>query len=305
MLIVLAYFLVVVIWTTTPLAIVWSGETDWFFGVAARTALGALLILPLLWWQASKTMAFQLNLNAFKIYIVAGLPIFGGMTLMYWSGQYLPSGWLSILFAMTPVMTGLLAHYLLPNSQLTFRKILAILISLCGLWILFAPNLTLTVSTPVTSISNQAFFQIMAVMVALVSVFLHSLGSVLVKRCGTQLPAVHVAIGALWASVFVHLILSPTALLEWPVLQARESYAILYAATVGSVIGFVLYFYLVRHVDAMKVALIPVITPVFALLIGHYLNNEVLSLSIWFGTGIVILGLVLFEWRFTKRNRQN
>ncbi len=49
MAIIVAYMMVILIWTTTPLAIVWSGESDWFFGVAARTLLGALIILPLLW----------------------------------------------------------------------------------------------------------------------------------------------------------------------------------------------------------------------------------------------------------------
>ena len=291
MAVIAAYILVVLIWTTTPLAIVWSGETDWFFGMAARTALGALLILPILWWKSSARSRFQFDLESLKIYTIAGLPIFGGMTLMYWSGQYLPSGWISILFAMTPVMTGILAHYLLPNSQLNFQKFVAIVISLSGLWILIAPNLE----------TDLAVMQITAIFIALASVFCHSLGSVLVKRCGTSIPAIHVSVGALWISVLVLFMLKPTALLDWPELGVRESYAILYAATVGSVIGFVLYFYLIRNVDAMKVALIPVITPVFALLIGHYLNSEELTLSIWLGTSIVISGLVLFEWRFKMR----
>ncbi len=81
----------------------------------------------------------------------------------------------------------------------------------------------------------------------------------------------------------------------------REVYAILYAASVGSVIGFLLYFYVLRNVDAMKVALIPVITPVFALLFGYLLNNESLTVTTWLGTSLVITGLILFEWRFRTK----
>ncbi len=42
----LAYLGVIIIWSTTPLAIKWSNETGSFlFGVTGRMALGALLCL--------------------------------------------------------------------------------------------------------------------------------------------------------------------------------------------------------------------------------------------------------------------
>lgn len=292
MAVVLAYITVVLIWTTTPLAIVWSGQTDWFFGVAARTALAALVILPIYYWykSQSKSTPFRVDKTALKVYLFASFPIFGGMTLMYWAGQYLASGWIAILFALTPVTTGIFAYLLLPNQRLTPIKTLGITLTLLGMLSIFIPNLDI----------ELVEFQIAAIGAAILSVCFHSLGSVLVKRCGTELPALHIVIGALWVSVCGHLIIAPDTLLNWPALQTIEIYAILYAATIGSVIGFLLYFYLIRHVDAMKVALIPVITPVFALLFGHFLNDEILSITIWFGTGLVITGLVLFEWRFKK-----
>lgn len=285
MLVILAYLLVVLIWTTTPLAIVWSGETDWFFGVAARTAIGAILILPILWFYQNRQMSF--DKAALKVYFFAALPILGGMTTMYWSGQYLPSGWIAVLFALTPITTGIFAYWLLPNQRIAKRQVLAIVASLIGLLVVFGPNLQ----------TELMGYQVMAILVAILSVSFHSLGSVLVKRCGTQLPALHVVVGALWITLMGHFLIAPATLFDWPELLPREVYAILYAATVGSVVGFLLYFYLVRHVDAMKVALIPVITPVFALLFGHYLNGEVLTLSTWIGTALVVLGLLLYEWR--------
>ncbi|MDX1352669.1 MAG: DMT family transporter [Thiomicrorhabdus sp.] len=290
--VVLAYITVILIWTTTPLAIVWGGQTDWFFGVAARTALAALVILPIYYWYKhySKSSHFRFDKAALKIYLFASFPIFGGMTLMYWAGQHLPSGWIAILFALTPVTTGIFSYFLLPNQRLTIIKSIGILLALLGMLSIFIPNL-----------EHGLFgFQAAAILAAILSVCFHSLGSVLVKRCGTDLPALHVVIGALWVSVIGHLIIAPTTLFNWPALTELETYAILYAATIGSVIGFLLYFYLVRHVDAMKVALIPVITPVFALLFGHFFNHETLSLTIWLGTGLVITGLILFEWRFKQ-----
>ena len=265
MLVALAYLTVVLIWTTTPLAIVWSGEIDWFFGVAARTLLGAVFILPFLWFlNAGK---FRLDFAALKVYFFASLTILGGLTAMYWSGQYLPSGWIAILFALSPVVTGIFAYYLLPNQQLSRMQILAIFFSLSGLLFIFSPNLS----------TELVGYQIVAILVAILSVSFHSLGTVLVKRCGTTISALHVVIAALWITVLGHFAMSPSTLFEWPELTNRAAYAIVYAALAGSVVGFLLYFYLIRHVDAMKVSFIPVIKPVFALVIGHYLNGEPLG----------------------------
>lgn len=289
MAVVFAYITVVLIWTTTPLAIVLGGQTDWFFGVAGRTALAAVLILPIFFWY--KKTKFRFDFPAIRLYIFAAFPIFGGMTLMYWAGQYLPSGWIAILFALTPVTTGIFAYFLLPNQRFTFAKVTGIILVMSGMLSIFIPNLQ----------TSLVGFQIAAIGAAMLSVCFHSLGSVLVKRCGTDLPALHMVVGALWVSVLGQFLIAPSTLFNWPQLQQIEVYAILYAATIGSVVGFLLYFYLVKHVDAMKVALIPVLTPVFALLFGHFLNDEVLSLTIWFGTGLVLSGLVLFEWRFKEK----
>ncbi|BBP45945.1 membrane protein [Thiosulfatimonas sediminis] len=287
MLIVAAYISVVLIWTTTPLAIVWGGSGDWFFAVALRTTLAALLILPFaFWFGVHKRWSFKPSV--LKIYLFAALPIFGGMTAMYWAGQSLPSGWIALLFALNPIFSGVLAHYLLPNYQLNGLKILAILISLCGLVVIFAPNLSMHLAT----------IQLLAIGAAFLSVFFHSLGSVLIKRCGTHLSSLDVVVAALLVSSATYLLLSPTQLFDvenYLRLSERAMAAIVYAAVIGSLIGFVLFFYLVRHVDAMKVALIPVITPVFAILLGHFLNDEPLGWDVWFGVTLVLAGLVLFQ----------
>lgn len=284
----IAYLSIILIWTTTPLAIKWSGESDWMFGVAARTALAALLILPVLWWWSKSSFSFQWQ--ALRVYLAASIPILGGMTAMYWASQYLPSGWIAILFALNPVVTGVLAHYCLPNSRMTVKKALGVLISLAGLVVIFAPNLQ----------HQYVQVQVIAILVALLSVMFHSYGTVLVKRLNHDLSAIHVVVGALWVTVIGQFLIAPTTLFDWPELGARESLAIAYAASIGSVGGFLLYFYLLKKVDAIKVALIPVITPVFALLLGHWLNHEVLNASVWIGTGLVVFGLMIFEWRFQR-----
>jgi len=65
---------------------------------------------------------------------------------------------------------------------------------------------------------------------------------------------------------------------------------------VGSVLGFVLYYYMIKHMETGRIALINLITPVLALLLGHGLNNEAVLPQVWFGTAFILLGLALHRW---------
>ena len=101
-----AYIGVIVIWTTTPLAIKWSGEGSHFmFAVTTRMVIAAVLSLLIL--KATRT-PLPWHKPARDTYLVGGLGIFGAMTLVYWGAQFIPSGWISVIFGLTPIMTGLM-----------------------------------------------------------------------------------------------------------------------------------------------------------------------------------------------------
>ena len=76
----------------------------------------------------------------------------------------------------------------------------------------------------------------------------------------------------------------------------RAVLSIIYLAVFVNVIGFVLYFYLLRNIDLTRLELITLISPVCALLLGMQFNNEVISPSVWIGTLMILSGLVCFEF---------
>jgi drug/metabolite transporter (DMT)-like permease len=57
-----------------------------------------------------------------------------------------------------------------------------------------------------------------------------------------------------------------------------------------------LYYYMIKHMDTGRIALITLITPVLALLLGHGLNDEAVLPQVWFGTAFILLGLGLHHW---------
>jgi drug/metabolite transporter (DMT)-like permease len=80
------------------------------------------------------------------------------------------------------------------------------------------------------------------------------------------------------------------------VVPPRAMLSIVYLGLIGSVLGFVLYYYVLRHVEATRVALIALVSPVMALLLGHLLNGEALQAEILLGTAAILGGLLLFEY---------
>jgi len=79
-------------------------------------------------------------------------------------------------------------------------------------------------------------------------------------------------------------------------IPARAAFSIVYLGIVGSVLGFALYYYVLRHVETTRVALITLVTPVLALVLGRILNDEPVQAEVYTGTATILAGLLLFEY---------
>jgi drug/metabolite transporter (DMT)-like permease len=79
--------------------------------------------------------------------------------------------------------------------------------------------------------------------------------------------------------------------------------AIVYLGLFGSVVGFTLYYYVIKHLDAGRVALIMLVTPVTALLLGQTLNAEFIPATGWAGIALIGTGLLLYEWQALRQLR--
>jgi drug/metabolite transporter (DMT)-like permease len=277
-----AYIGVVLIWGTTPLAIKWSGESvGYLFGVTARMVIGLTLALLVL-----KLMRLRLpwHRRARKTYLVAGLGIFLAMTCVYWSAQFIPSGWISVVFGLSPIVTGLMARLWLMEQGLTLPRLLALLLALAGLFLIFNVGL---------QAGEQALYGLIGV---LFSVVCHSASAVWIKRIDARLHGLSVTTGGLAVAVPLFLLSWFLQGESWPLLiDGRVLGSILYLGVVGSVLGFALYFYVLRHVETTRVALITLMTPVIALLAGQWFNGETIDLRVWTGAVLIMLGLAGFE----------
>lgn len=278
---------VILIWSTTPLAIQWSSEGGGFlFGVTARMVLGLMFCLLAI-------RLFGVNMpwhaRARSVYLAAGIAIYGAMTLVYWGAQYVPSGWIAVLFGLSPLLTSVFSLLWLSDQRISYLEVLGMLLGVGGLLVIFAGA---------AGIGPQVGIGVIAV---LLSTLLHAASAVWVKRLSVDVPALAVTGGGLSVAV-------PAFLLTWFVfdgawpaeLPDRARFSIIYLALFGSVLGFFWYYYLLRRVTPVKVNLITLVTPVTALLLGHLLNGEAILPSVWAGAFLILSGLALHQWQLLK-----
>jgi len=287
-----AYLGVILIWSTTPLGIQWSAQGASFsFAVMTRMLIGLAICVVLL--RATRT-AFPFTPAARQLYAINGLSIFVSMLFTYWGALHIPSGLISVIFGLSPLVTGVFAAVWLSERTLTPIRIAGLGLALSGLWLIFGqpwPG------------DGRATLGTLAVVAGMV---MQALGLVWIKRLNLRASALAITTGSLGVAV-------PCFVLAWGVADAaqlppditpRAGIAIVYLGILGSVVGFTLYYYVIKHLDAGRVALITLVTPVTALLLGQALNAEFIPASGWAGIALIGTGLLLYEWQALRQLRR-
>ena len=279
----LAYMIVVAIWSTTPLAIKWSTDGAGFlFGVASRMCIGVALALLLC---AVFRITLPLHHRARLTYLVSGIGVFCAMSPAYWAAQYIPSGWISVVYGMTPIFTSVIGTLFLGEKTVSVRKTGALFISVAGLYTMFHRD---------AALDGRVFT---SVCVLLGGTLCYAATMVTVKAIGADLRAAATMTGTLIVTAVLFLA-------AWyfgdggvpAIIPLRAAGAIAYLGIVGSVLGFMLFYYVLQHVKATQAALITLITPGCALSIGHHFNHEPLTAAIISGAALVLTGLILFQY---------
>jgi drug/metabolite transporter (DMT)-like permease len=278
----ISYLSVILIWSTTPLAIQWSGnDVGSQFGVAARMAIGLFALLVLLHFMKIELPCHR---KARRLYIISGLSLYVAMSCVYWAAQKIPSGWISVVFGLSPVITSVLANLILKDSHLTGMRLLGMLTGLAGLIVVFIESSTISIAA------------LLGILTVVVSALAQSLGSVLLKQQKPELHPVAITAGSIVVALPLF-ILNCIVTGGWPeTIPEKTALSIIYLGLLGSAVGFPLYYYLIKRLPPERVAIVTLITPVTALLLGALFNGEVISSKVWTGTALILAGLTIYEY---------
>lgn len=292
MLVKLTYLFVIVLWATTPLAISLGGDS-----LPPMTSLSLRLIIALLLGSTVCTIFGYASLNIkkhWKLYLAASISLFPNMALVYWAAQFIPSGLIALLFGLSPFFFAVLAKPMLGEDFLQPGKLLAIAIASIGLLCIFLDE------------SHPTSESYLGIGLMLISNILFSVSAIWVKKLN-QLFTVEPLEQALGAMTFA----LPGLCITWwlvngfePITMSYLSLAsLLYLSVCGSLIGFVAYYYILNKLSVESVSLIPLITPVLAMILGVIVNDEKISIAMYSGAGLILIALGFHQGLWFKLSK--
>lgn len=282
----LAFLTVVIVWATTPLLIDWS--TLAFspeLAAGLRMGLGAICAYAIL--KVSRLKLYW-DKASIKGYAAGALGLFGGIYLAYLSIRHIPSGLLSVCYSITPMLSAFLGHRFLKEAALSFGQWAALCFAAFGLLLIFfAQDHSEDIST-------------FGLLLAIASAALYVISVIYGKKTQGHMQPIQTLTGALIfsaAGFFIVWLIVGAQLPDLSVEDADKSLlSIIYLAIIGSVSGFLAFFYMVKHINSTLIALPTVITPIIALALGFLLNNEQLPALAIAGAAVVIIALIGFVY---------
>lgn len=212
--------------------------------------------------------------------------------LLFWGEQYISSGLAALLQATIPAFGLVIAHLYLPGEQMTPAKVIGVVMGVVGVAVIFSNQLN--VAGP-RALAGSAALLGSSVCVAY--------SNVLVKARGKNLDPAILAAGQMLFGL-VPLLLIGIPLEGNPVhfhWTGMAFIALFYLAIVGSVVAFLLYYWLVHNMDVTKTMLIALVTPVVAVALGMLVLNEELNWRTLAGGATIMSGICLIVTRRRKK----
>lgn len=278
----LAYAGVVLIWSTTPLAIQWSNSSLSFVtAISVRMVIALAVCLAILIAMRKPLVESSKDWLAF---LTGAVGLFPNMLIVYWSAQFIPSGVMAVVLGMFPFTVGTFSYFILKENVFTVGKVLALIIAIMGLTLIHIEQM---------EIGGHAIYGVLGM---LTSTILWGFSSVCMKAVGGQVDAFRLSTGVL-------LVATPGFIISWFFMDGRipefvdmhSMLGVIYLVIAGSVLGGTLFFYVLRHCPVDTVSLITLITPVIAIVIGMMVQDESLSAMSILGCTMIVSSLAIYQ----------
>jgi len=216
-----------------------------------------------------------------------GLLLLGvGNVCLVFAEATLPSGFSSLVYAVTPLYVALIELALPSGEPLPGRGWLGLLLGLVGLAVLLWPSLHTGLGGNLVVLG--------AIVTLLVGTLFWAMGSILTRHSRLQ---ANVLVAASWQMIAAGVVNTAlgSVLGEWPQfhLNAASVGSLAYLITGGSLLGYTCFIYLLEHVPVAKVMSYTYVNPVVAVLLGIFLLHERPAAAEFAGMAAIVVAVFL------------
>ena len=196
------------------------------------------------------------------------------------------AGFVGLLVALVPMTTAVGAHFLLPDEPLFLTKAVGLAVAFSGVAFLLLSG---------DSGLEAGGEPLLAAALALGAVASISFAGVYARGRADQFDPMELAL----MQFLVGIVLIGSAMLIWEGIPETIStwgwYLIFYMAIIGSVLPFLLFFWLLQQVTVTKASLIGYVVPLISLVAGIVLLDEKLQAGIAIGGALILAGVILTD----------
>ena len=277
----LVYVLLCFIWGSTWLAIRIGLESmPPIYSAGMRFTVASIFIFILMQFRGIKLQKDKISI---RLYLVMGFFSFViPFGLVYWAEQFVPSGLASVLFAVYPFFVVIFSYFSISKDSIDIYKIIGVILGFGGIVTIFSD-----------SFGGNITDYFLGMIAIVISGIMQAEIAVLIKKYGHHLnPLSMNFIPMLIAGISMLVIGLMLENITTFSLKLNAAISILYLGFFGSVVTFTSYYWLLKRINIVILALIAFITPIVALILGYFFYNEDLSMRHFIGSLLVLIGLL-------------
>lgn len=300
-LILLSFAAIYFIWGTTYMAIA-IGLTSFppFLMAFTRFIIAGVIMLA---YVLSKGESIPSLLIIIHNTIVGTVVLVGGQGLLFWSEQYISSGYASVLIATMPMWFVIFDK---ANWKLYFSNkfiLLGLGLGFIGILILFKDKMDESLAIEDTRL------QIIASLAVILGAIFWAVGTLYYKSKPSKgsMPSnlSWQLIGGSMVCLIISAALNEMEYFQIRLVSAKAWAAVLYLALAGSVIAFLAYTWLMQKMPSAIVGTYAYINPIIAVVAGVFIANELLSPNQILGMVVILASAVLVNVNRGKAQASN
>jgi drug/metabolite transporter (DMT)-like permease len=255
---------------------------------AARTTLGAIALVGLMIIMRRPLPVFSARMCKYLV-VIGLLNTALPFALLSWGQQYVPSAFAGISMAVLPLFVLPLAH-VFTDEKMSLRNSLGVMLGFTGAIVLVGPGV-LRLGTGWEPLGQ------LACIAASVS---YAVSSIMTRRCPPIDPIVMAALLLVVGSVAL---IPPMLVIEGlPVAgDMRPTAAIIVLGFIPTALAALIRVATIRSAGAIFMTLVNYQVPLWSMVFGVLVLNEVLPLRFFAALGLILFGLGISQWANLRR----